>query len=163
MPLALELVPLGSQFAGKKAVLFVACPICPRMHIQHLAGEPLYSWGTALGKRDAFHRHMTSLVERARAAGATAAWHRTPALSAACLWTEADCERLRRKAQAFDAVGVVGCESAAATVARAAPGKAIAQLARVTGIANFTLRARLLLRYDIVAAASVPLPATAPR
>jgi hypothetical protein len=159
MPLALELVQPGSRFAGRKAVLFVACPICPRMHVQHRAGEPLYSWRTVLGAKDAFDRHMISLVQGVRASGASADWHRTSGLLPACLWTEADGRKLRDRARAFDAVGVVGCESAVATVARFVSGKPVVQLAKVTGIANLTLRSRFPLRCEIVAGETIPLPA----
>ncbi len=161
MPLALELLPLGSQLAGRSAVLFVACSICPRIHVQHRAAEPLYSWRTLLGRKDAFHRYMTAQVASARASGIDAAWHRTSTLSAACLWTEADGATFRKEAALFDAVAVVGCESAVATIKRLAPDKPIAQLAKVTGVANFSLRSRWPFTVEIVAAESVPLPQSA--
>ncbi len=162
MPLALELLPLGSQLAGSSAVLFVACSICPRIHVQYHAGEALYSWRSAFGRKDAFHRQMTAQVERARASGVAAAWHRTSALSAACLWSESDGARFRRQVAFFDAVAVVGCESAVATIKRLAPDKPIAQLAKVLGVANFSLRNRLPFTIEIVAAENVPLPHVAP-
>ena len=161
MPLALELVPPGSRFAGRKAVLFVACPICPRMQVQHRAGEPLYSWRTLFGLEDAFRRHMASLVQSIRATGAASDWHRTSALLPACLWTEEDGRKLQERARTFDAIGVVGCESALATVVRFAPGTPVVQLAKVTGIANLTLRSRFPLRCEIVAGETIPLPAPA--
>jgi hypothetical protein len=158
MPLAMELQPLGSQLAGSSAVLFVACSICPRMHVQHRASEPLYSWRTLLGRKDAFDRYMEMQVASAQASGVAAAWHRTSPLSAACLWTEDDGARFRKKAALFDALAVIGCESAVATIKRLAPHKPVAQLAKVVGVANFSLRRRWPITLEIVGAESVPLP-----
>ena len=43
MPLALSLVPIDRQFDGYRSVMFVACNVCPRMHVawQHRGLAPI--------------------------------------------------------------------------------------------------------------------------
>ena len=81
---------------------------------------------------------------------------RTSRASAACLWSTALARKFRRAGAGFDAIGVVGCESAVRTVSQVFPDKPVVQLVRVEGIANFTLRTAWPLTVEITAAAQIP-------
>ena len=150
MPMALELLPLGDR-CPESSLLLVACNICPRAQIQFQAGEPLYSWRMLFGKANAFVRHLRALETEAIRAGIVTAHLKTSPTSAMCLWSEPERSALSQKSQAYDILGVIGCDSAMLTARRAVPNKPILPLARTKGIANYTLRSRSFFTIEIVA------------
>ena len=158
MPLALTPVPVDRQFDGCRSVMFVACNICPRMHFAWEGREPLFSPAMLLGKKDGYQRHLKGLWRDALGRGQQSAIFKTSSTTAGCLWSTGLVEKFRRAGADYEAIGVVGCESAVRTVQQIFPDKRIVQLVRVEGIANFTLRTRWPLRIEIVAAAQIPLP-----
>jgi hypothetical protein len=157
MPLALSLVPIDRQFDGCRSVMFVACNVCPRMHVARAHHEPLLSVAMLFGRKDSFDRYLTALQLDVRRRGLRSAVFRTSRASAACVWSVALARTFSRAGADYDAIGVVGCESAVRTVSQVFPDKRIVQLVRVEGIANFTLRTAWPLRVDITAAAQIPL------
>jgi len=157
MPLALSPVPIARQFDGCRSVMFVACNICPRMHFAWENHEPLFSAAMLLGKEDSFQRYLQGLQRDAQGRGQRSALFRTSSTTAACLWSTALAKKFRRAGAGYEAIGVIGCESAVKTVAQIFPDKRIVQLVRVEGIANFTLRTGWPLRVEIIAAAQIPL------
>lgn len=156
MPLALSLIPLDGQFDGNRSVMFVACNVCPRMHFAWELNEPVFSLAMLLGKKSSFVRYLTKLQQRASERGQRSAVFPAPSTSAACLWSHDLVERFRRAGADYEAFGVIGCESAVRTVTQVFSNRPVVQLARVKGIANFTLRMRWPLTVEIVAAAKVP-------
>jgi hypothetical protein len=70
---------------------------------------------------DAFGRHVRSLETQARSEGLGSARLKTSPTSAMCLWSDRERRALNRKAQKFEAVAVVGCDSAVLTARRAVP------------------------------------------
>ena len=156
MPLALSLVPIDRQFDGCRSVMFVACNVCPRMHVAWEHHEPLCSVAMLLGRKDSFDRYLTGLRLDAHRRGQRSAVFPTSRASAACLWSTALARKFRRAGADFDAIGVVGCESAVKTVSQVFPDKRIVQLVSVEGIANFTLRTAWPLTVEITAAAQIP-------
>ena len=159
MPLAVSPVPVGNRFDRARAVLFVACNVCPRMHLAWTNREPLFRWTSVFGRADSFTKHVKTLQLEAVRSGKRSAVFRTPSTTPMCLWSRDLAKRFTREADGYDAIGVIGCESAVRTVAQACPGKQLEQLVRVEGIANFTLQKRLPLEVRILAASRVPLPA----
>jgi hypothetical protein len=156
MPLALSLVPIDRQFDGCRSVMFVACNVCPRMHFAWEHHERLFSPAMLLGREDSFDRYLGALQLDAQRRGQRSGVFRTSRASAACLWSTALARKFRRAGADFDAIGVVGCESAVRTVSQVFPGKPVVQLVRVEGIANFTLRTVWPLTVEITAAARIP-------
>lgn len=156
MPLALSVVPIDRQFDGCRSVMFVACNVCPRMHFAWEHHERLCSVGILLGRADSFDRHLTGLRLDAQRRGQHSAVFRTSRASAACLWSTPLARKFGRAGADYEAIGVVGCESAVRTVSQVFPTKRIVQLVRVEGIANFTLRTAWSLTVEITAAAQIP-------
>ena len=156
MPLALSLVPIDRQFDGCRSVMFVACNVCPRMHFAWEHHERLFSPAMLLGREDSFDRHLKELQLDAERRGQRSGVFRTSRASAACLWSTALARKFRRAGAGFDAIGVVGCESAVRTVSQVFPDKRVVQLVRVEGIANFTLRTTWPLTVEIIAATQIP-------
>jgi hypothetical protein len=157
MPLALSLVPVQGQFDGCRSVMFVACKVCPRMHFAWERREPIFSPAMLLGKADGFQLYLDGLRRDACGRGQQSEVFKTPSTAAACLWSTGQGEKFRRDGAGYEAIGVIGCDSAVRTVAQIFPDKLIVQLVRVEGIANFTLRNRWPLTVEIVAAGRVPL------
>jgi len=156
MPLALSLVPIDRQFDGCRSVMFVACNVCPRMHFAWEHHERLFSPAMLLGREDSFNRYLRALQLDAERRGHRSGVFRTSRASAACLWSTALARKFRRAGAGFDAIGVVGCESAVRTVSQVFPDKPVVQLVRVEGIANFTLRTTWPLTVEIIAATQIP-------
>jgi hypothetical protein len=155
MPLALSLVPIEGQFDGCGSVMFVPCNVCPRMHFAWEHHEPLFSPAMLLGRGGSFRRYLAELERSARARGLRSAVLRTSPAAAACLWSTAQVQKLRRAGADYQAFGVVGCESAVRTVSQVFPDRRVVQLVRVEGIANFTLRSVWPLTVELAAASRV--------
>jgi hypothetical protein len=157
MPLALKMMPVDRQFDGCGAVMFVACNVCPRMHFAWERHEPVFSMAMLFGKESGLQRHLDLLRLEAQSRGQQSAIFPTPAATAGCLWSSALAEKFGRAGAQYEAIGVIGCESAVKTVSQVFPDKRIVQLVQVEGIANFTLRTKWPMRVEIIAASQVPL------
>jgi hypothetical protein len=157
MPLALRPVPVDRQFDGCGSVMFVACNVCPRMHFAWEQREPIFSMAMLLGKKNGFQTYLRQLRLEAEGRGQRSAIFPTPSATAGCLWSSALAEKFRRAGADYEAIGVIGCESAVKTVSQVFPEKRIVQLVQVQGIANFTLRTGWPLRVEIISATQVPL------
>lgn len=163
MPLALTPIPSIDQFESAQIVLIVPCHGCPRMCIAAERGKPFMNIGRR--ETDAFHAYIDEIRQAIAAQRKTATVMKTPATSPMmCIWPHRVRDRLATISTSYDAIGVIGCESAVAKVAGAVSisRDAIVPLSRTVGIANFL--SKIDLPFSITLAPSpqgtVPLPHT---
>lgn len=139
MPIALKPITITSQFDAYRSVLIVPCHVCPRMCLAAQEGKPYLDLLPGKG-RDSFTAHLSGMRDALREKRIRSTVFRSPAASPMlCLWPLRVRARLAREAKGFDAIAVIGCESATATVEEAIKesSKDAIQMMRNEGIANF--------------------------
>ena len=152
MPINLKPIDPAGKFRPGSSVLFVACGACPRMCLAAGQKKPYFSISHFLRRPDYFEAFIAAMRARLEKENIRSAVFKTPFLSAMmCLWPLETRERLRRQLSGFDAVAVIGCSSAAATVKGASGSSAapVVQLSEELGIANFITRVRFPFRMEI--------------
>jgi hypothetical protein len=141
MPIALKLLHPGNRFDAYRSVLVAPCGVCPGMCLAAESGRPYIDLLRG-AKQDCFTEWVGGIRAALGSRGISTAVFRAPAWTPMmCLWPAGVRERLSRESGKFDAVAVIGCESAAATVTGAVdlPAEAVVQLAETRGIANFKM------------------------
>jgi len=159
MPLALKLENAGNRFDKYKSVLIVPCNVCPKMC---LAAEQKCPLIDALGGpgKDCFSGYIGNIRKTLSARGInTGVFHVPLRAPMMCLWPMGLRNRLSRESKKFEAIAVIGCESAVATVAGAVdlPGDAIVQMTENRGIANFMMEMHLPFRIELIPSPQGPI------
>jgi len=140
MPLFLESLEIDDKFKTCRSVLFVSCDVCPKMCISVKNNVP-YLDPFRFGKgKDFFSEYIGGLRKSLEIRGIKTGMFRKPALNAMmCLWPERLRDKLSKKSNGYDAVAVIGCDSATYTVRDSIKDfkVEIVQLMSVEGVANF--------------------------
>lgn len=117
MPVYLEPRDVTAKLEDFGSVLIVSCPVCPAMSLAMQKKEPFIDLFRHGLKTPAFEDYIESvrepLEERGIRTGAFSIRTPSPFL---CLWTEGQRRRLRERAGDYEAVVVLGCDSAINTV-----------------------------------------------
>jgi hypothetical protein len=154
----LEPVDVSAELEGIESVLIVWCPICPPMSLAMQTGSPFLELFRRGLKTGAFEDYIAAIREPLEQRGVRVGVYRTylpcPTM---CLWTRGQRERLRRRAKAYDAVLVLGCDSATRTAKETVEesGCKVIQAMRSTGVANATVGFRFPSTVDLRHAAYV--------
>lgn len=116
MPILLQPTDLTSQLERFGSVLIVSCPVCPAVSMAIARNEPLFDFLKYGFKTDALEDHIKSIQADLEGRGVrTAAFATRWPHPLMCLWTTRQRDRLRKRAMSFEAVLVLGCQSAAMT------------------------------------------------
>jgi hypothetical protein len=160
MPVYLEPEDVTAELEGFNSVLIVSCPVCPPMSLAMREKKPfleLFKHGLDTG---AFQDYVKSIREPLEQRGIRTGVHsrRAPAPTM-CLWTQGQRRRLAKRAEDYEAVLVLGCDSAAYTARDALKDTdcQVLQGMRTTAIANATMTFRFPLTVELD---MHPLPAT---
>ncbi len=142
MPLHLEPLDFWADLQDANAVLIVSCPICPPVSLattDHSAFIDLFEGGL---KTPAFENHIQEIRQLLDQRGirSDVFSSRVPC-PAMCLWTKGQRRRLRKHARKYDAVLVLGCESARLSAEQALENDQCRVVLgmRMTGITNATV------------------------
>ena len=152
MPIHLEPQDVSAELSNYGSVLIVSCPVCPPMSVAMQQDSPFIDLFKTGLKTGAFEDYIQSLrkplEKRGIRTGTFCAHIPTPMM---CLWTRGQRSRLSRRARDFEAVVVLGCESATYTVQETLKNTAckVIQGMRVVGTTNATLTFRFPLRIDL--------------
>jgi len=123
VPLHLKSTDVSKQLEGAASVLIVSCPICPPISIAMQQNSPCLEFFKHGINTPAFEDHIDSIREPLKQHGVRTGTYRsflpTPTM---CLWTEGQRRRLRKRAQNYEAVIVLGCKTARYTVEEALEG-----------------------------------------
>ena len=146
MPLHLEPMDIADELQNFRSVLFVSCPICPPVSLATERQAPIIDFFRRGIKTPAYETFLDELRKplenRGIRTGVFAIYTPTPAM---CLWTKGQRKRLLKRSRDYQAVVVMGCESAKYTVEqtlRSADCEVVPGM-RLVGITNATLRSAL--------------------
>jgi hypothetical protein len=144
MPIHLDDLDVSSQVAGLRSALIVPCNMCPAVTVAVKEGEPLIRFFRNFLKSAPFERHIRKLQSRLEEEGLETAVFRSdiPHQWFACMWTWARRKKLRERAKQFDAVIVLGCDTAVKSVRDAVleTGCKVIEGMEVTSFMNAKLR-----------------------
>ncbi|HSS66050.1 MAG TPA: hypothetical protein VLS27_16610 [Gammaproteobacteria bacterium] len=152
MPVHLLPREVSADLEGFRSVLVVSCPVCPPMCLAMERKSPfieLFKRGLRTG---AFEDYIQSIREPLEKRGVrTGVYSIYTPCPMMCLWTTSQQNRLRKRAGNYEAVLVLGCDSATYTAQRALESTdcQVIQGMRMMGAANATVKVRFPLTVDL--------------
>jgi hypothetical protein len=152
MPVHLEPRDVSADLENFNSVLIVSCPVCPPMCLAMQQNSPFIEFFKRGLKTGAFEDYIQSirkpLEQRGMPTGAYSIHTPTPMM---CLWTKGQRRRLLKRARDYEAVLVLGCDSAAYTAQEALKNTTcqVIQGMRMIGTTNATLKVRFPMTIDL--------------
>lgn len=143
MPLHLQTLDLTDQLENFRSVLIVSCPICPPVSLATERDSPFIEFFKSGIKTRAYEDCLREIREPLEQRGVRTGVFTTYApCPATCLWTQGQRDRLLKRARDYEAVLVMGCESARATAEQALEGTdcKVMLAMELTGIINSTVK-----------------------
>jgi hypothetical protein len=145
MPLHLEPLDVSDELDKYRSVLIVSCPVCPPVSLAAKRHSPVIEFFKSGIKTRAYEEYLQQICEPLEKRGV-----RTSVLTIyapcpmLCLWTTGQRRRLLKRARDFEAVLVMGCESARYTVEQALEDTDCGVLLamQLVGITNATLKSK---------------------
>ncbi len=118
MPFILDDVDVVSEIAGLSSALIVPCNMCPAINQAVREEKPFIQLFTSFLKSAPFDQHLKSLQSRLKEQGVTTEVFTSniPYQWFLCMWTAGQRKKLQKHARQYEAVIVMGCGSATATV-----------------------------------------------
>jgi hypothetical protein len=147
MPIHFDDLDVVSEVAGLSSALIVPCYMCPAATVAAREKKPFMRFFRSFLKSAPFEQHIRELQSRLREKGVNTEVFRSSLYHQwfLCMWTSARRKKLERHAKKYEAVIVLGCESATETVrdaVKSTDSKVIEGM-EVAGIMNATLKFRL--------------------
>jgi hypothetical protein len=147
MPIHFEDLDVVSEVSGLSSALIVPCNMCPAATVAIREEEPFMKFFSNFLKSAPFENYMRTLQSRLKEKDVDAKVFNNyiPHQWFMCMWTEARRKKLQKYAQQYDAVIVLGCESATETVRSAVKSNncKVIEGMEVTGIMNAELQFQL--------------------
>jgi hypothetical protein len=152
MPVHLEPLDLSAELEKFSSVLIVSCPVCPPMCLAMAKKSPFIEFFHRGLKTGAFEDYIQSIREPLEQRGIlTDVYSVYMPCPMMCVWMKSQQNRLLNRARNYDAVVVLGCDSAAYTVREALrnSGCHVIQGMRMVGAANATMKFHFPLTIDL--------------
>lgn len=152
MPMHLEPRDVSSDLENFRSVLIVSCPVCPPMCLAMKQKSPFIDFFKRGLKTGAFEDYIKAIREpleqRGVRTGVYSVYTPSPMM---CLWLKSQHNRLQKRARNYEAVLVLGCDSAAYTVREALKNTEcqVIQGMRMIGVTNATVKVRFPLTIDL--------------
>jgi len=147
MPIHFDDLDVVSEIAGLRSALIVPCNMCPAVTVALRENKPFMQLHRSFLKSAPFEKYIRDLQARLEEEGVETDVFRSKLYHQwfMCMWTEARQKKLRRCAEKYDAVIVLGCDSATVTVRDAVESTncKVVEGMKVTGIMNAKLRFHL--------------------
>ena len=147
MPIHFRDLDVVSEIDGVKSALIVPCTMCPAVTLSAREQKPFIQLFRNPFKSAPFERYIKALQSRLAANGVRSEVFKSRLYHRwfMCMWTAGRREKLRKRASGHDAVIVLGCDSATATVREAAEeaGCKVIEGMEVSGIMNAQLKFQL--------------------
>ena len=147
MPIHFKDLDVVSEVAGLSSALIVPCNMCPAATVAVREKKPFMQFFRSLLKSLPFEQYIRELQSRLNEQGVSTKVFKSNLYHQwfMCMWTSAQRKKLQVAAKQYEAVIVLGCESATETVrdsVKSTDCKVIEGM-EVTGIMNATLRFHL--------------------
>ena len=161
MPMHLDDVDVASEVAGLSSALIVPCNMCPAVTVAVRENRPFLQFFRSFVKSAPFEQHIRSLQSRLREQGVNTKVFKSRLYHQwfLCMWTSARRKKLQKHARQYDAVIVLGCDSATETVrdlVTSTDCKVIEGM-KVTGIMNATPRFHFPCNVSFEACKIIPI------
>jgi hypothetical protein len=147
MPIHFDDLDVVSEVAGLSSALIVPCNMCPAVTVAVRERKPFMQLFRGFLKSAPFEQYMGVLQSRLREKGVSTKVFKNyiPHQWFMCMWTSDRRKKLQKSAKQYDAVIVLGCESAAETVRDAVKSDdcKVIEGMEVSGIMNAELRLHL--------------------
>lgn len=146
MPIHFEDVDVTSKVEGLRSALIVPCNLCPAVTVAVREKRPFLRFHRSLVKSAPFEEYLEALQSRLGEMGIRTRVFRNTLYHQwfMCMWTSRRRKKLQKQAQKYDAIVVLGCDSATATVRDAVPaGVRVIEGMATAGIMNGRLSFRL--------------------
>ena len=147
MPIHFNDLDVVSEVAGLSSALIVPCNMCPAVTVAVREQKPFLQLFKGFMKSAPFHEYIRALQCRLKEKGITSKVFRSRLYHHwfMCMWTSGKRKKLQKCAKQYDAVIVLGCESATETVRSVVKSEdcKVIEGMKVTGIMNAELRFRL--------------------
>jgi hypothetical protein len=147
MPIEFNDLDVFSEVAGLSSALIVPCNMCPAVTVAVREKKPFIQFFRSFIKSAPFEQYLKAMQSRLGEKGVNAKVFRSNLIHQwfMCMWTLRQRKKLQKHAQAYDAVIVLGCDSATETVRdliKSTDTKVIEGM-EVAGIMNAKLRFHL--------------------
>jgi hypothetical protein len=118
MPIHFNDVDLDAEVSGLKTALIVPCIMCPAVTVSIREKQPLMKLFRSIFKSAPFEEYLKALQTRLCDKGIKADIFKSRLYQHwfLCMWSSARRKKLQRHAQGYEAVIVLGCDSALETI-----------------------------------------------
>jgi len=160
MPIHLEPIDVYADLENFNSVLVVLCPVCPQFSLAMQEDSPWLELLKTGLKTGALEEHIRDFVDPLEKRGVrTAVFTIRLPLPMMCLWTKGQRNRLLRRARDYEAVVVMGCDSATFTAQQVLENTHchVVQGMRMAGITNATVTHRFPLTFELRETTRVPI------
>ena len=162
MPIHFNDVDLDSQISGFKTALIVPCIMCPAVTVAIREKQPLMKLFRSIFKSAPLEQYLKTLQSRLGDKGIKTTIFKSRLYQNwfLCMWSKARREKLQRRARGYEAVIVLGCDSATKTVRDALQSldcKVIEGMT-VSGLTNAKLKLSFPANVSFEDVKIVPLP-----
>jgi hypothetical protein len=144
MPIHLDDLDVVSEVAGLSSALIVPCNMCPAITVAVKEKQPFMQFFRSFLKSAPFERHIRALQSRLREKGVTTEVFKSNLIHQwfLCMWTSGRRKKLQECAKEYEAVIVLGCDSATETVRELvkSPDSKVIEGMEVVGFMNAKLR-----------------------
>jgi hypothetical protein len=118
MPIHFNDLDVVSEVAGISSALIVPCNMCPAVTVAVREEKPFIQFFRSFLKSVPFEQYVRALQSRLREKGVNTKVFKSyiPHQWFLCMWTTRRCKKLQKYAKPYEAVIVLGCDSATETV-----------------------------------------------
>lgn len=147
MPIHLHDLDVVSQAAGVNSALIVPCNLCPAVTVAVNQKQPFMKLFRSVLKSAPFEQYIKDLQSRLSDSGVTTKVFKSNIYHQwfLCMWTDRRRRKLQKQAKQYDAVIVLGCDTANETVRDAVEptGARVIEGMQVAGLMNAKLSFQL--------------------
>ena len=147
MPIHFEDLDVLPEVSGLNSALIVPCNMCPAVTVAVREEKPFIQFFRNFLKSAPFEQYIRALKSRLRDKGVKTKVFKSSLLHQwfLCMWTPGRRKKLQKYAQGYEAVIVLGCDSATETVRDVvrSTGSKVVEGMEVGGIMNAKLRFHL--------------------
>jgi len=144
MPIHFNDLDVVSEVAGLSSALIVPCNMCPAVTVAVREEKPFIQFFRSFLKSAPFEEHIRALQSRLGEEAVVTKVFKSylPHQWFLCMWTSRRCKKLQKCANQYEAMIVLGCDSATDTVRDSvtSPGCKVIQAMEVSGIMNAKLK-----------------------